>query len=126
MKPSFVRMRKRYRAVLVVPSHLYGLAPHLRRKNFHPIVLPAGVLDQELNGLWLSGRTLVTDKPDELAIDDVPVLEFSLIDASKVKADEGAIADMISGAWTTFRLKSEGWFVLRLRPNGKHQIEFPE
>jgi hypothetical protein len=76
--------------------------------------------------LWLSGRTLVTDKPDELAIDDVPVLEFSLIDASKVKADEGAIADMISGAWTTFRLKSEGWFVLRLRPNGKHQIEFPE
>jgi hypothetical protein len=45
MKPSFVRMRKRYRPVLVVPSHLYGLAPHLRRKNFHPIVLPAGVLD---------------------------------------------------------------------------------
>jgi hypothetical protein len=79
----------------VVPSHLSDLAAHLRRKNSYPIVLPADVLDQELKGLWLSGRTLVTDRPDELAIDDVPVLEFSLFDASKVKADEGAIADMI-------------------------------
>jgi hypothetical protein len=126
MKPSFVRMRKRWRAVLVVPSHLYDLAPHLRRKNFYPIVLPAGVLDKELKGLWLSGRTLVTDKPEELDPDDVPALEFSLIDASKVKADEGAMAGMISSAWTKFRLKTEGWFVMRLRQNGKHQIEFPE
>ena len=119
-------MRKRCRAVLVVPSHLYDLALHLRQKNFHLIVLPAGVLDQELKGLWLSGRTLVTDRPEEFDADDVPVLEFSLIDASKVKADEAAMADMISRAWTKFRLKSEGWFVLRLRQNGKHQIEFPE
>jgi hypothetical protein len=126
MKPSFVRMRKRCRAVLVVPRHLSDLAPHLRRKNFYLIVLPADVLDQELNGLWLSGRTLVTDRPDELAIDDIPVLEFSLIDITLVKADKGAMADMISRAWATFRLKSEGWFVLRLRQNGKHQIEFPE
>lgn len=96
------------------------------RKNFYPIVLPAGVLDQELKGLWLSGRTLVTDKPDELAIDDVPVLEFSLIDITEIKADEAAMADTISRAWTKFQLKSEGWFVLRLRQNGKHQIEFPE
>jgi hypothetical protein len=36
------------------------------------------------------------------------------------------MADMISGAWTKFRLKTEGWFLLRLRQNGKHQIEFPE
>jgi len=35
-------------------------------------------------------------------------------------------ADMISGAWTKFRLKTEGWFVLRLRQDGQHQIEFPE
>lgn len=126
MKPSFVRMRKRWRAVLVVPSHLYDLAPHLRQNNFHPIVLPAGVHDQQQKELWLPGRTLVTDKPEEFAIDDVPVLEFSLIDITKVKADERAMADMISSAWTKFRLKTEGWFVLRLRQNGKHQIEFPE
>jgi hypothetical protein len=126
MKASFVRMRKRCRAVLVGPSHLSDLAPHLRRKNFYPIVLPAGVLDQELKGLWLSGRTLATDRPEELAIDDVPVREFSLIDITLVKADEGAIADMISRAWTKFRVKTEGWFVLRLRHNGKHPIEFPE
>jgi hypothetical protein len=126
MKSSFVRMRKRWRAVLVVPRHLSDLAPHLRQKNFHPIVLPAGVLDQELKGLWLSGRTLVTDRPEELAIDDVPVLEFSLIDITLVKADEGAMADMISSAWTKFRLKTEGWFLLRLRQSGKHRIEFPE
>jgi len=109
-----------------VPSHLSELAPHLRRKNFYPVVLPAGVLDQELKGLWLSGRTLGTDRPGELAIDDVPVLEFSLIDITKVKADEAAMASMISGASTKFRLKTAGWFVLRLRQNGKNQIEFPE
>jgi hypothetical protein len=126
MKPSFVRMRKRCRAVLVVPGHLSDLAPHLWRKNFYPIVLPAGVLDQQLKRLWLSGRTLVTDRPGELAIDDIPVLELSLIDITKVKADEAAMADTISRAWTTFRLKSEGWFVLRLRQDGNHQIEFPE
>ena len=119
-------MRKRCRAVLVVASHLSDLAPHLRRKNFYPIVLPAGVPDQELKGLWLSGRTLITDKLKGFDSDDVPVLEFSLIDITLVKADEAAMADMISRAWTKFQLKSEGWFVLRLRPNGKHQIEFPE
>ena len=63
---------------------------------------------------------------EEFDVDDVPVLEFSLIDITLVKADEGAIADMISGAWTKFRLKTEGWFVLRLRQDGKPQIEFPE
>lgn len=126
MNPSFVRMRKRRRAVLVVPSHLSHLATHLRQHNFHPIVLPAGVLDQQQKELWLPGRTLVTDKPEEFAIDDVSVLEFSLIDITKVKADEGAMASMISSAWTKFRLRTEGWFVLRLRKNGKHRIEFPE
>jgi hypothetical protein len=69
-------MRKRCRAVLVVPSHLYDLAPHLRRKNFHPIVLPAGVLDQQQKELLLPHRTLITDKPEEIDADDVPVLEF--------------------------------------------------
>ena len=119
-------MRKRCRAVLVVPSHLYDLAPRLRRKNFYPIVLPAGVLDQELKGLWLSGRTLVTDRPEEFDADDVPALEFSLIDITLVKADEAAMADMISRASTNLRLKTEGWFVFRLRQIGNHQIEFPE
>ncbi len=69
--------------------------------------------------------TLVTDQPDELYY-DVPVLEFSLIDISKVTADEAALADMISRAWTKLRLKTEGWFVLRMQPDDKHQIEFPE
>jgi hypothetical protein len=63
-------------------SHLCDLATHLRRKNFYPIVLPAGVLDQQQKELWLPGRMLVTDKPEELAIEDVPVLEFSLIDTT--------------------------------------------
>jgi hypothetical protein len=126
MKSSFLRARKRWRAVLVVPSHLSALAPHLRRKNFYPIVLPAGVLDQRHKELLLPGRTVVTDKPEELDADDVPSPEFSVIDTTNVKADEAVLADMISSAWREFRLKTEGWFVLRLRPDGKHQIEFPE
>ncbi len=126
MKPSFLRMRRRWRAVLVVPSHLSELAASLRYKNFHPIVLPVGLLDQAQMDCWLPGRTLVTDQPDDLKY-DVPVLEFSLIDISGVKGNEAAaIADMISRAWTKFRLKTEGWFVLHLQQDGKHQIEFPE
>ena len=54
------------------------------------------------------------------------MLEFSIIDITNVKADEGALADMISRAWTKFRLKTEGWFLLRLRQDGKHKIEFPK
>jgi hypothetical protein len=126
MKPSLVRMRKKWRAVLVVPSHLSALVPHLRQKSFYPIALPAGVLNQEQKELWLPGRTLVTDRPEELDAADVPSLEFSLIDVTKLKADEAAMAGVISRAWTKFRLETEGWFVLRLRPDGKHQIEFPE
>jgi hypothetical protein len=69
----------------------------------------------------------VTDKPDELNDDDVPVLEFSLIDISEVKENDAAtIADMISRAWTKFRLNTEGWFILRMEQDGRHQIEFPE
>ena len=126
MKPGFVRMRKKWRAVLVVPSRLSGLGPHLRRKNFYPVVLPANWLDDQMKGLLLPGRTLVTDRPEELGDADVPVLEFSLIDITQVKADEAALAGMISLAWTRLRLKTEGWFVLRLRQDGKHQLEFPE
>jgi len=126
MKPSFLRMRKRCRAVMAVPSHLSGLAPHLRQKKFHPIVLPSVPLDKQQKESWLAGRTLVTDRLEELDCDDVPVLEFSLIDASKVKADDAALADMISRAWTKMGLKTEGWFILRLRKDGRHIIEFPE
>jgi len=118
-------MRRKWRAVLVVPSHLSDLAQHLRRKNFYSIVLPVTPLDDDQKVWSLAGRTLVTDQPDELYY-DVPVLEFSLIDITKVTTDEAALADMISRAWTKFRLKTEGWFVLRMQPDGKHQIEFPE
>jgi hypothetical protein len=127
MKPSFLRMRRKWRAVLAVPSHLSDLVPCLRSKNFHPIVLPATPLDQAQKDCWLSHRTLVTDKPDELNVDDVPVLEFSLIDITMVKEnDDDALADMISLAWAKFRLKTEGWSILRMQQDGKHQIEFPE
>jgi hypothetical protein len=126
MKSSFLRARKKWRAVLVVPSHMSGIIAHLRRKNFYPIVLPAGALDQELKELWLPGRTLITNRPEELDADDVSSLEFSLIDITQVKADEAAMSDVISRAWTKFRLKTEGWFILRLRQDGKHHIEFPE
>ena len=125
MKPSFLRMRRKWRAVLVVPSHLSGLAPHLRRKNFYPIVLYDKPLDDDHKVWSLAGRTLVTDQPDELNY-DVPVMEFSLIDITRIEADEAALAEMISHAWTKLRLKTEGWFVLRLQQDGKHQIEFPE
>ena len=55
------------------------------------------------------------------------MLEFSVMDISEVKtADSVALADMISRAWTKHSLRTESGFVLALRQDGKHQIEFPE
>jgi hypothetical protein len=126
MKASFLRSRKRRRAVLVLPSHRADLAPHLKAKNFYVITLPADALDEQSMGMWLSARTLITDQPGELKY-DVPVLEFSVIDISEVKTnDAAAIADIVSRAWTKYRLKTEGWFLLHLKEDGNHQIEFPE
>jgi hypothetical protein len=125
MNASFLRKRKMARAVLVLDDNLPSLGPHLKKKNFHVINLPAGVMDAERTALVLSQRTLITKTPQAFE-DDVPVLEYSLIDASGVTSDDATLAEVISLAWTTFRLKSEGWFILRLRRDGDHTIEFPE
>ena len=125
MKASLLRKRKMARAVLVLDAGLASLAPHLKSKNFHVVTMPAGVLDAETKALFLCHRTLITRTPEAFKY-DVPVLEYSLIDVSAVTADDATLASIISLAWTRFRLKSEGWFILRLRPDGDHKIEFPE
>jgi hypothetical protein len=43
-----------------------------------------------------------------------------------VTSDDATLADVISRAWTRYRLRSEGWFILRLRQDGDHKIQFPE
>jgi hypothetical protein len=125
MKASFLRKRKKTRGVLVLHGNLASLESHLTSKNFHVITLPVGVMDAESKTLVLSQRTLVTKRPHEFEY-DVPVLEFSIIDATGITVDDATLADFISRAWTKFRLRSEGWFILRLRQNGDHKIEFPE
>jgi hypothetical protein len=125
MKASFLRKRKMSRGVLVLAGSLVSLEPHLEKKNFHIINLPEGEMDPERKELVLSQRTLITKTPQG-SEDDVPVLEYSLIDASDLTSDDATLADFISRAWTRFRLKSEGWFVLRLRREGNHKIQFPE
>jgi hypothetical protein len=79
----------------------------------------------ERKALFLTDRTLITKLPQEYEF-EVPVLELSIIDATGVTLDDATLADFISCAWTRFRLKSEGWFILRLRQDGDHAIEFPE
>lgn len=91
----------------MLDGNLGSLEPHLRRKNFHVINPPAGVLDAERKAMFLSHRTLITKTPEDSKY-DVPVLEYSVIDASDVTLDDDALADIISRAWTRFRLKSEG------------------
>jgi hypothetical protein len=56
----------------------------------------------------------------------VPVLEHSLIDFSAVTVDDAILSGVITFAWMGFRLRSEGWFILRLQQGGDHKIEFPE
>ena len=125
MKASFLRKRKMARGVLVLDSSLGSLESHLRRKNYQVVNLPVGVMDAERKAVYLTHRTLITKTPKEFSY-DVPVLEYSVIDASDVTSDDATLANLISLAWTRFRLKSEGWFILRLRRDGDHRIEFPE
>jgi hypothetical protein len=125
MKASFLRKRKMTRGVLVLDGGLAGLEFELRRKNFHIINLPVGAMDPERKALFLCHRTLITKTPQEFE-DDVPVSEYSIIDVSRVTSDDVTLADIISRAWTKYRLRSEGWFILRLRRNGNHTIQFPE
>ena len=125
MRASFLRRRKMARGVLVLDRRLSSLEPHLRKKNFHIINMPAGAMDAERRALFLTDRTLITKLPQDYEY-EVPVLEFSIIDATGVTVDDATLADFISRAWTRFRLKSEGYFILRLRQDGDHKIEFPE
>jgi hypothetical protein len=106
-------------------SSLASLEFHLRRKNYHIINLPAGVMDAERKTMVLTNRTLITTRSQDFEY-EVPVLEYSVIDASRVTVDDVTLADIISRAWTRYRLRSEGWFILRLRENSDHKIEFPE
>jgi hypothetical protein len=105
-------------AICMTSPRIYGV------RIFIPSSSLLAFSTKNLRGCGCRGAR--SSPPKEFNADDVPVLEFSLIDSTLVKADEGAIADMISRAWTNFHLKTEGWFVLRLRQDGNHQIEFPE
>ena len=71
-----------------------GFAPHLRRKNFCTVVLPAKPLDEQTRGCGCPGarwsRTSLRSWTTRT------LLEFSFIDITEVKADEAALADMIS------------------------------
>jgi hypothetical protein len=106
-------------------STLASLEPDLRRKNFHVINLPSGAMDANRKAMVLTNRTLITTTPQDFEY-DVPVLEFSIIDPSGATVDDAELADIISRAWTRFRLRSEGWFILRLRQDGDHEMQFPE
>jgi hypothetical protein len=125
MKASFLRKRKMARGVLVLDGSLAGLEPYLANKNFRVIALPMGAMDTDRKAMIMTNRTLITTTPQDFEY-EVPVLEFSIIDATGMAVDHAILADVISLAWTRFRLKSEGWFILRLRQDGDHTIEFPE
>ena len=84
MKASFLRKRKMARGVLVLDGSLSSCGPQLRAHNFRVITLPAGEMDADRKEMVLCQRTFITRTPRELEY-DVPVLEFSLIDASDVK-----------------------------------------
>jgi hypothetical protein len=125
MKASFLRKRKMTRGVLVLDGNLASLGPHLISKKFRVINLPTIVMDAERKALFLTDRTLITKLPQDYEY-EVPVLEFSIIDATGATVDDATLADFISRAWTKFRLKSEGYFILRLRQDGDHEIGCPE
>jgi len=46
------------------------------------------------------------------------------IDSTEVPMDDETVAVIISLGWTRFRMRSEGWFILRLRQCGNDRIEF--
>jgi hypothetical protein len=113
------------RGVLVLDGSLAALEPELRRKNFQVITLPMGPVDTDRKAMILTHRTLITTRLQDYEY-EVPVLEFSIIDATGITIDNATLADFISRAWARFRLKSEGYFILRLRQDGDHEIQFPK
>jgi hypothetical protein len=87
--------------------------------------LLVGPMDTDRKAMILTHRTLITTRLQDYEY-EVPFLEFSIIDASDLSLDDAILADFMSRAWTRFRLRSEGLFILRLRQDGDHKIEFPE
>ena len=85
MKASFLCKRKMTRGVLVLDGSLPSFGPHLISKKFLVIDLAAGVMDAERKALVLTARTLITKVPQGYEY-EVPVLEYSVIDASDVTA----------------------------------------
>jgi len=110
--------------VLVVDENLFNLAPELEKKRFRVRMFPAGTVDEQII-VNLTGRTLVTNNPKDFE-DEVPVVEFSIIDTTAVSKDGSNLATMISNAWIKYRLNSQANFILRLRPDGKHKLELPQ
>jgi len=121
---ELLRKRSLARGVLVVDENLFNLAPELEKKRFRVRMFPAGTVDEQII-VNLTGRTLVTNNPKDFE-DEVPVVEFSIIDTTAVSKDGSNLATMISNAWIKYRLNSQANFILRLRPDGKHKLELPQ
>ncbi len=122
---DFLRKRSLARAVLVVDENLANLVPELQKKNFRVLTPPKGTPDEKIIADFLAHRTLVTNNPKDF-VGAVPVEEFSVIDTTAVTKDAQHLSSMISDAWIAFSLNSQAKFILRLQPDGKHQLELPE
>src|ERR1700722_1195946 len=104
MKTSLLRRRKMARDVLVLDWNLASLEPHLgRARTFTSSTFLQKSWMRSARPRSCPTRTLLTKVPEEFKY-DVPVLEFSIIDASAVTSDDATLADVISRAWMRFRL----------------------
>ena len=113
------------RGRLVVDENLLKLAPELQKRRFVVFVPKQGMHDEEIKHQLLSGRVLITNNPDDFRY-DVPIMEFSMIDTTGVNKDSVFLAEMISRAWIDFELGSKHHFILKLQPDGKHQLTLPD
>ena len=124
-----VEKKSMARTRLVVDENVNYLAQPLKEANLQVTTPPAGMDDETIKQMLLSGRILVTKNTKDF-VTDAPILEYGIIglealpfiDSSKTYKDNKT-AQMISRAISRYNLKAKhSGFILMLHPNGRHVL----
>jgi hypothetical protein len=100
------------RAILILDENTSFLKESLEKLNFRVYIVKSGLKDEQTAPL-LAHRIFVTNDPKDF-LSAAAIYEFSIIDMSNAYQDPTSLAQEISDAWITMKLKGKQPFVLHL------------
>jgi hypothetical protein len=109
------------RAILILEENTLFLLEHLEKRNFRVYTVKNDLKDEQIAPL-LAHRVLVTNNPRDF-LSAAAIYEFSMIDTSNAYQDPTSLAQEISDAWITMKLKGKQPFVLHLNRGGAPSLE---